>query len=199
MSYEIRRKYKIGLEINIKIRYFKIRTYIRYEKGVIFVSGIHGVGKTYFCNMIEKKLGIKNYSASQLIAGRREKGFSTDKFVSDIDDNQVLLLDAINELRQVGQKFILDGHFCLLNEEGVITRIPMETYTLLKPDAMILLLENPKIIAKRRFQRDRIRQDERTINDFQCAEKAYATEIAGKLNIPLDLGRIVEIIKTGGC
>lgn len=173
---------------------------------IIFVSGIHGVGKTYFCNMTEKKLGIKNYSASQLIAGRREKGFSTDKFVSDIDDNQVLLLDAINELRQVGQNFILDGHFCLLNEEGVITRIPMETYTLLKPDTMILLLENPKIIAKRRFQRDRIRQDECTINDFQCAEKAYATEIAGQLNIPLevsngasDLGRIVEIIKTGGC
>lgn len=173
---------------------------------IIFISGIHGVGKTFFCNMIEKKLGIKNYSASQLIAGRREKGFSADKFVSDIDDNQVLLLDAINELRQTGEEFILDGHFCLLNEKGVITRIPMETYTLLKPNTMILLLENPKIIAERRFQRDGIRQDERAINDFQCAEKAYATEIAGQLNIPLevsngtsDLGRIVEIIKTGGC
>ena len=156
--------------------------------------------------MIEKKLGIKNYSASQLIAGRREKGFSADKFVSDIDDNQVLLLDAINELRHDGKEFILDGHFCLLNEKGVITRIPMETYTLLKPDTMILLLENPKIIAERRLQRDGIRQDECAINDFQSAEKAYATEIAGQLNIPLevsdgasDLGRIVEIIKAGGC
>ncbi len=164
------------------------------------------MGKTYFCNMIEKKLGIKNYSASQLIAGRREKGFSADKFVSDIDDNQVLLLDAINELRHDGKEFILDGHFCLLNEKGVITRIPMETYTLLKPDTMILLLENPKIIAERRLQRDGIRQDECAINDFQSAEKAYATEIAGQLNIPLevsdgasDLGRIVEIIKAGGC
>lgn len=93
---------------------------------MIFVSGIHGVGKTYFCNMVKDKLGINNYSASQLIAGRREKGFSADKFVSDIDDNQVLLLNAINELRQTGEEFILDGHFCLLNEEGVITRIPME-------------------------------------------------------------------------
>lgn len=188
--------------------YSGTRTYIRHKEVVfmIFVSGIHGVGKTYFCNMIKDKLGIKNYSASQLIAGRREKGFSADKFVSDIDDNQVLLLDAINELRQTGEEFILDGHFCLLNEEGVITRIPMETYTLLKPDTMILLLESPKIIAERRFQRDGIRQDECTINDFQCAEKAYVIEIARQLNIPLevssgasDLGRIVEIIKTGGC
>lgn len=169
---------------------------------IIFVSGIHGVGKTYLCNIIEKELGIKNYSASQLIAERREKGFSPDKFVSDIDDNQVLLLNAINELRQVGQEFILDGHFCLLNEKGVVTRIPMETYTLLKPDTMILLLENPKIIVERRFQRDGIRQDECAINEFQCAEKAYATEIAEKLNIPLevsngasDFGRIVKVLK----
>lgn len=173
---------------------------------MIFVSGIHGVGKTYFCNMIEKKLGIKNYSASQIIAGRREKGFSQDKFVADIDDNQVLLLDAVNELRQAGEEFILDGHFCLLNEKGVITKIPMKTFTLLKPDTMILLLQSPKIIAERRYQRDGIRQDECIINDFQEAEKAYATEIARQLNIPLvvsggasDLGRIMELIKMGGC
>lgn len=45
------------------------------ETLMIFVSGIHGVGKTYFCNLVKKKLGIKNYSASQLIAERRKKLF----------------------------------------------------------------------------------------------------------------------------
>lgn len=94
-------------------------------------------------------------------------------------------MDAINDLRQSDEEFILDGHFCLLNEKGIITRIPMETYTLLKPDAMILLLESPEVIAQRRLQRDGIRQDECIINDFQCAETAYATEIARQLNIPL--------------
>ncbi len=173
---------------------------------MIFVSGIHGVGKTYFCNIIKEKFGIKSFSASQLIAERGKRDFSADKCVSDIDDNQLLLLNAINELRQAGEEFMLDGHFCLLNEEGVITRIPMETYTLLKPDTMILLLEDPKIIAERRFKRDGIRQDECLIVDFQKAERVYATEIAEQLNIPLeishgasDLERILEIIKTGGC
>lgn len=172
---------------------------------MIFVSGIHGAGKTYFCNIIKEKLGIKNYSASQLIAERRKKDFSADKHVSDINDNQILLLDAINELRMAGEEFILDGHFCLLNEEGVITRIPMETYSLLKPDTMILLLEEPKIIVERRFQRDGIQQDECAIIDFQEAEKVYAAEIAERLNIPLeiskgvsDLDRIMEIIKIRG-
>lgn len=183
--------------------YSEKRTYIRHEgmELMIFVSGIHGVGKTYFCNMIEDKLGIKNYSVSQLIAGRREKSFSADKYVSDIDNNQVLLLDAISELQQAEEEFILDGHFCLLNADGVITRIPMETYTLLKPDTMILLLEDPKIIAERRLQRDGIQQDECRIIDFQEAEKVYAIEISKQLNIPLevsrgasDLDRILEII-----
>lgn len=169
---------------------------------MIFVSGIHGVGKTYFCNIVYQELGIKNYSASQLIAEKREKDFLKDKYVSDIRDNQLLLLNAINELRQADSEFILDGHLCLLNEDGAITRISMETYNLLKPDIMILLLENPKIIAERRFQRDGIRQDESTITVFQEAEKAYATDIADQLNIPLevsdgaaDLGRIIEIIR----
>ena len=77
---------------------------------------------------------------------------------------------------------------------------------MLQPDTMILLLENPKIIAKRRLQRDGIQQDKRTITNFQEAEKVYAAEIAKQLNIPLevsrgasDLGRIMENIKTGGC
>ena len=34
---------------------------------MIFVSGIHGVGKDYFSKELEKKLGIKSYSASELI------------------------------------------------------------------------------------------------------------------------------------
>lgn len=172
---------------------------------MIFVSGIHGVGKTYFCNLVKEKLGIKSYSSSQLIEFKQNKNFSSDKFVSDIDSNQLFLLEAINELRQSGEEFILDGHFCLLNKEGIITRISTETYSLLKPDIIILLLEIPKVIAERRFQRDGIWQNEFEIADFQDAEKMYAMEISKNLNIPLevsngtsDFERILKIIKTGG-
>lgn len=45
---------------------------------MLFVSGIHGVGKTYFCNLVKEKLEIKNYSVSQLIAERRKKDFLAD-------------------------------------------------------------------------------------------------------------------------
>ena len=57
---------------------------------------------------------------------------------------------------------------------------------------MILLLEDPKIIAERRFQRDGIQQDECAIADFQEAEKVYAAEIAKQLNIPLEISNGVS-------
>lgn len=171
---------------------------------MIFISGIHGVGKTFFCNMIKKELNIQSYSASQLIATRRNKVFSADKLVQDMDDNQPWLIAAVDELRKTGEEFILDGHFCLLNAGGEITRISAETYISLKPDMIVLLMEQPEIIAKRRFQRDGVHQDVSYIKAFQEAEKKYAEEISEQLGIPLiishgtvELKRIVEIIREG--
>lgn len=172
---------------------------------MIFLSGIHGVGKSHFCDMAKKRLDIMSYSASDLIAAKRNKGFRADKLVSDIGDNQVLLLDAINDLRQHGNEFILDGHFCLLNEHGEITRIPQDTYTFLNPDTIILLTERPQVIADRRFQRDWVRQDIAEIDAFQKAEQQYADEISSLLHIPLivssgsgDLERVINLIGAGG-
>lgn len=86
----------------------------------------------------KRKLGNQELFGELINCRKARKGFSADKFVSDIDDNKVLLLDAINDLRQADKEFILDGHFSLLNENGVITRIPMEICILLKSDTMIL-------------------------------------------------------------
>lgn len=168
---------------------------------MIFVSGVHGVGKTYFCNTVREKLGIKSYTASQLIEVKKNKSFSTDKRVSDVDINQILLLEAIEELRQSEKEFILDGHFCLLNAEGEISRIPKNTYLSLKPSSIILLTEKPEIIAERRYLRDGIQQDLSEIKAFQDAEKNYAIEIAAYLDIPIeisngtyDIERVIQFI-----
>ena len=171
---------------------------------MIFVSGIHGVGKTYFCNIMKKRLNIESYSASQLIAARRNKKFPENKLVSNINDNQDLLVAAIEELRKTEKEFILDGHFCLLNKSGEITRIPLDTYMFLKPDIIILLTEKPEIIADRRLQRDNVCQDISEIAVFQEEEEHYVKEIAEQLDVLLvvsrgmnDIDKIVACIKGG--
>ena len=170
---------------------------------MIFISGVHGVGKSFFCNLLKERLGVVSYSASKLISDKKKTGFAPDKLVADIDENQLFLLEAIKDLRSEGAEFLLDGHFCLLNQEGVITRIPLDTFTTLAPDAIVLLTENPDIIAKRRQDRDGIEHSAADIKAFQNEEIKYSTEVAGLLNVPLkistgnnDIDSTIEFIHT---
>lgn len=170
---------------------------------MIFISGVHGVGKSYFCNIVKERLGIETYSASKLIAERKKSGFAADKLIPDIDENQQYLLAAAEELRGSGANFILDGHFCLLNAEGAVTRIPEDTFTTLRPDSIVLLTELPSIIVARRQERDHINHEESDIKAFQDEEIKYATEVADLLCVPLkvsngsgDIEDTIEFIRT---
>lgn len=169
---------------------------------MIFISGVHGVGKSYFCNILKERFGIASYSASSLIEERKKAGFSADKLVSDIDENQFYLLDAVNELKATGDEFLLDGHFCLLNQSGAFTRISLDTFTTLSPDAIVLLTEDPSVIAKRRQNRDGVEHFTAEIKAFQDEEIKYAQEVAVFLHIPLkisigsnDIENTIEFIK----
>lgn len=158
---------------------------------MIFISGVHGVGKSYFCNRVKDVTGIECFSASSLIKERKKQGFPADKRVADIDENQLYLLAAVDDLRASLGEFLLDGHFCLLNTEGVITRIPLDTFTTLKPEAIVLLTEDPKVIAKRRQERDGVKHEASDVSVFQNEEVKYAKEVAELLQVPLK-------ISTGG-
>ena len=170
---------------------------------MIFISGVHGVGKSYFCDMVKKSTGIESYSASTLITNKKHTGFAKDKLIPDIDDNQQYLLQAIDELRSSGHNFILDGHFCLLNASGEITRIPIDTFKSLNPDAIILLTEAPSVIAARRKERDGVNTSIQNIEEFQQEEYVYAKEVTAEINAKLfvssgskDLAQAIKFIKS---
>ena len=171
---------------------------------MIFISGVHGVGKTYFCNILKNKFGFEAYSSSQLISRGIGKTFSNNKLTKEIEDNQYYLFKAVEGLKKSINMFLLDGHFCLLNTDGIITRISMDTFEKIKPSLMILLTEKPEVIATRRLQRDGIKIDIEEIDVFQKEEIKYAQEISDYLNIPLlisngsdDHNKIFESIRKG--
>lgn len=174
---------------------------------MIFISGVHGVGKTYFCDMVKKELGINTYSASQLISEKKKVGFDNSKLVSDIDENQQYLLLAVEELRQNASNntsdFILDGHFCLLDTGGAVTRIGVDTFTSLKPEAIILLTEKPEVISQRRKERDGKDVTPESIKSFQTEEQKYVEEVAIQIGAQLfvskgseDLPKALDFIKS---
>ena len=92
----------------------------------------------------------------------------------------------MQELRESGTDFILDGHFCLINKStGKPERISLETFTTLTPEAIVLLTEKPEVIVERRKTRDGIDETPEYVEQFQNMEKQYAKEVAELLNAKL--------------
>lgn len=151
---------------------------------IIFIAGVHGVGKTQYCNSI-KTDEIKNYSASELI--KKYKNIET-KMVKNIEENQNILLKAISYLTE--EKIYLDGHFCLLNMKGEITRIPIQTFEELGMKEIFILYSDVNNIICRLKKRDKIEYSYTLVDELQKAEISYGKEIALKLNIPLTFIKI---------
>ena len=171
---------------------------------MIFISGVHGVGKGFFCDLVNKELDIETYTASDLIAKGKNIVFDSNKLVTDVEDNQHYLLAAIKELKENGSNFILDGHFCLTDKDtGKPTRISLETFTNLNPDIIILLTEKPEVISQRRKERDGLDVTPESIAEFQNMENQYAQEVAELLGAKFfiltgtnDLQKAVAFLKS---
>lgn len=152
---------------------------------MIFLGGIHGVGKTTFCEMLYKELGISYYSASSIISKSKQEALAVNKHVADIDENQLHLIGPVELLKASGKEFILDGHFCLLDKDGIIQRIAEEVFGKLAPEAIVILTTHPDVIAKRRKDRDGIDLSCSEIDDFQRNEIEYAEMISQIFDLPL--------------
>lgn len=89
-----------------------------------------------------------------------------------------------------------------MDEKRTIKRISFETFIDLRPNAIILLTENPDIIAQRRKERDGAQVSVREIKLFQKEEITYARQVASQLSIRLfvsngknDLLKAIDFIK----
>ncbi len=109
----------------------------------------------------------------------------------------------MDELKASGRDFILDGHFCLLNASGKVQRISYDTFTMLKPDTIVLLTENPEIIVSRRRKRDGIEIAVESVENFQREERLYADEVVKKIGAKLfiskgadDIMQAIDFIKS---
>lgn len=154
-------------------------------KNIIFIAGIHGVGKTTFSNELSEILQIKNFSASDLIRRKNQKLMFLDKRIEEVQSNQDILVSAINEY-VTEENFILDGHFTLQNKNGTIDNIPNKTFRLLNPSLIILLSDQCGEILTRLNKRSSLaRFSIENLEEMQSKEISQAYSIAKKLDIPI--------------
>ncbi|WP_442602805.1 ATP-binding protein [Paenibacillus sp. KN14-4R] len=160
---------------------------------VLFVSGGHGVGKTYFCKYLIDRYHFIHHAASKLISRSKEINFSNNKRIEGIPENQDVLIEAIEKLNLNGEVLLLDGHFCLINLDSKVVRVPAHTFKNLSPKGIILLIDTVDNIHSRLNERDGSAALEKDlIEALQSEEINYGTEIAKSLGIPLLLYPVEE-------
>lgn len=156
--------------------------------GIIFIAGVHAVGKTTACSSASVALGIPHHSASGLIKAEEANAISqSGKAVSDVEGNQHLLINGVRKAcdRNNG-RIILDGHFTLLKPDGEIEAIPVDVFRALCVDGIVVFHDKPSAIAERLMGRDNVASDPASIEFHQRLELDHARLVASQLNTPVE-------------
>jgi adenylate kinase len=164
---------------------------------IIFLGGIHGVGKGSFSKSLTESLNLKYLSASKLL---KWENFSSDvknKKVASISETQENLLNALHKICSSDTTYLLDGHFCLLNIENEPTIIEIEIFRNINPILFLVMKEDVRIIRNRLKKRDNKNYELERLHAMQSMEISHAKSIAKELNKPffeIDINNFTEII-----
>lgn len=156
---------------------------------VIFIAGVHGVGKGHLCSQMSKVLGVPCFSASQLIRNTKQKAVDDQKCVIDAEENQDYLIEALRNLHVSTDYIILDGHFCLHGGDHVID-VPVGTFENMGLRSIVLLQDAAQSIHDRMLDRDGHALEVSIINSLQNNEIERAKCIAELLRVPLCVSAI---------
>lgn len=149
---------------------------------IYFISGIHGVGKTTLCKLLQKELTINHYSCSDLIK-QNSCYIEESKVVINADKNQNILLDALGKLDE--SIILLDGHFCLIGREEDIIKLNHDLFKSIAPKVIINVTCHEEEIRKRLLKRDGRCLSIEKLRELQKAESSSAIEISNQLQIPI--------------
>jgi len=151
---------------------------------LIFVAGVHGVGKGFLCNNYIKNSNVLHKSASQLIRENSNITLTDNKLTSGMEQNQKILIAALDKLKSENKILLLDGHFSLVSKYGEVKKLSSSVFKSINID-MVVLIENTKdIITKRIIERDNS-EPAYDIEELIKAESENANSICTELNIPL--------------
>lgn len=149
---------------------------------IVFIGGIHGVGKGYLCDHIISTFPeIEHLSSSEIL--KWDGG--NNKKVKNVKDNQDKLVVKLSKIIKAEKRYILDGHFCLLKINETIEKVPFKTFEEINPKIIIIVTAKNDIIKKRLDQRDRKDYNIKLLDKFQKQEIAYAKEVATQLGIKI--------------
>jgi len=152
---------------------------------IIFIGGIHGVGKSTICQHICRELNLEYLSASELLKWEDINDDAKNKKVRDIPFTQNRLIAGLSNTIQEGHYYLLDGHYCLLNEKAEVEKVSIDIFMQINPKALGLILGDIREIKSRLDLRDNKNYDFGLLEQLQNSELDYAKELSVALKVPL--------------
>ncbi len=156
---------------------------------MIFLGGVHGVGKSSMCSEAAQRIGLTVFGASAIIRAERQvPSLDSRTAVRDVRGNQELLVQGVRKrVPESSGHFVLDGHFALRTLDGAIERIDPAVFVALGIDHFICIQDDPQAIVARLLDRDGAIHAVDEIADLQSEELDHAEYVSGKLTIQLDV------------
>lgn len=155
------------------------------KKGIIFVAGTYGVGKSTLCDKLSKKLNIPSYSSGDLISEINGEIYGANKVVKDKTANQNILISAVKRKLSLNPVFMLAGHFCIFNKSGEVELLPEFVYKEMPISKLILLETEIDTIINNIRSRDNKLYSLDAIKSLILTERKQAEIISEQLNLPL--------------
>ncbi|ULT46172.1 ATP-binding protein [Niabella defluvii] len=144
---------------------------------------MHGVGKGTLCKRVCDDLNLRHLSASEVLKWE-EISAKENKLVKDFTLTQDRLITNLQQIVKENERYVLDGHYCLLNKNNVPEKIDFGTFRTLDPFAFIIVVDDVQEVKRRLENRDSREYDFALLFKFQELEIQYSKELAEQLNKP---------------
>lgn len=158
---------------------------------MIFLGGVHGVGKTSMCAGVSESFGLQVISASAIIrAERAQPSLDSRTAVLNVGGNQGLLVRGVQRIvADIPERYLylLDGHFALRTLAGNIEEIDADVFQAIGVSGLICLIDDPAAIAQRLSARDGEVHDVIAISQLQAAELSAAEAVSRTLGLGLNV------------
>jgi adenylate kinase len=152
---------------------------------MLFVAGIHAVGKTFLLRPTCESLGIRHATASQLIKEQRGMAsWGNSRQVDDIDENQQALISAVARLEKQKVEIVLDGHFVLRRSVNSHEKISPDIFSRLMITGVVLIEAPAAIVLERLLQRGDATWSVDEIALFAQKELEHAKYVSDHLRVP---------------
>lgn len=171
----------------------KRKSIMRQNKNIIFIGGIHAVGKSTFIKHVKTLApNIETLSCSTLLRWENPE----DKEVEDVMSNQERLLSALNDVVDIDKPYFVDGHFCLLDTDHNIVPVDFSIIKAINPRTIILLTEDVNVVHRRLLERDGKDYDIQLLLNMDLKERELAHNFSTQYDIPIYVINSDEYHKT---